>query len=176
MKQKKHGASKKGSTGWKTFICWQSMIWRCENKNRSDYKNYGGRGISVCERWRNDFSAFLSDMGDKPDGMSIDRIDVNGNYEPTNCRWATGREQSRNRRSNRFLTANGETLTLVEWADRLGVDDATIANRIKAGWSVDRAVTVPKNSTRVPGYKTPNEFGVLPSGSKVKAYTLAKGC
>lgn len=89
---------KHGRTRTPTYNCWANMKARCENKNRSDFKNYGGRGICVCESW-SEFANFLADMGEKPGGLSIDRIDNNGNYEPGNCRWATASQQRRNQRA-----------------------------------------------------------------------------
>lgn len=93
---------KHGHTSWqgpksKTYMCWRGMIARCTNPKMQNWKWYGGRGITVCDRWRHSFKNFLADMGEKPPGLSIDRIDVNGNYEPSNCRWATSSEQFRNR-------------------------------------------------------------------------------
>ena len=137
-----HGMSKRGDAGYGTFICWQSMHWRCTNEKRKDFAIYGGRGISICDRWMS-FENFLSDMGMRPEGMSLDRKNTNGNYEPSNCRWATPVEQARNRRSNRIIDANGESLPLCEWAERLGVDDGVISARIKDGWNPDIAVTEP---------------------------------
>jgi hypothetical protein len=107
----KHGHSK----GSPEFMSWTSMRSRCNTPTNKAYANYGGRGITVCERW-NDFKAFLSDMGPRPHGASLDRFpDNDGNYEPTNCRWATPAEQARNRRSTINLTLNGETKCLLDW-------------------------------------------------------------
>ncbi|MGY8988455.1 MAG: hypothetical protein ACKVG7_07840, partial [Flavobacteriales bacterium] len=109
------------------------------------YDGYGGRGISVCDRWRDSFENFLADMGERPSNEhSIDRKDNDGNYEPDNCRWATKKEQGRNRRSNRILTFNNKTQTLIEWSEELGISSAVIRQRIKAsGWSIEEALTTP---------------------------------
>lgn len=116
---------------------------RCENPEARRYCDYGGRGITVCERWA-DFENFLADMGRKPSlGHSIDRIDNDGPYSPENCRWATKTEQMRNRNSNRYLTHGGETLLMIEWAERLGCPSSVIHKRITRGWSVEKAVTTP---------------------------------
>jgi hypothetical protein len=93
----KHGHDKRGETT-KTYWCWQAMIQRCTNENREDYKNYGGRGIKVCDRWLNSFEDFLADVGESPEGLSIDRINNDGNYEPGNTRWATREQQQSNTR------------------------------------------------------------------------------
>jgi hypothetical protein len=128
---------------------WSAMIQRCENPAVEDYHRYGGRGIAVCERWRSSFVAFLQDMGQRPDiRMTIERKNVNGNYEPDNCIWATRKQQNRNRRSNRVLEWNGEALCVAEWAERLGIPAAAIINRLNDGWNVERALTAPLKKDR----------------------------
>lgn len=127
---------------------WRGMHARCRDANQ---KNYGGRGIRVCERWtgKNGFAAFLADMGRRPTPEhEIDRIDNDGNYEPGNCRWATPYVQSRNRRTNKFVTFDGLTLCLKDHAKRAGLAYTVVAARLKAGWSVDRALTAPVNKTK----------------------------
>ena len=126
------------------YGAWLAMKARCARVRLRDYPNYGGRGITVCERWRHDFAAFLADMGPRPTpDHSVDRRDNDGNYEPGNCRWATRVEQGRNKRSNRILTVSGEARTATEWAQRFGVDVRTILRRISLGWHDDAAVRTP---------------------------------
>ena len=133
-----------GLSGRPEFRTWTGMITRCTNPREKSWPDYGGRGIKVCDRWLNDFAAFYADMGPKPSpGHSIERDDTDGDYEPNNCRWATKVEQMRNTRRNRHLTLNGETKTLTEWASIVGIDRRTIAFRLKAGWSDERALTEP---------------------------------
>lgn len=116
------------------YNAWINMIQRCEDKSLRAYHRYGGRGISVCPEWRHSFATFLQDMGRRPTSShSLDRIDVNGNYEPGNCRWATWKEQQRNRSNNVRVTIGGVSLTLPEWEERTGIAQATIRQRIKAG-------------------------------------------
>lgn len=134
-----------------TYRSWKAMRERCCVPASKDYQFYGARGVRVHERWVDDFLSFLSDMGERPDGMTLDRIDVNGSYEPGNCRWATPEQQSANRRNTLFLTANGETAALSEWARRLGVEPSTLRNRKKAGWSDEKAALTPaRKRTRKP--------------------------
>ncbi len=124
------------------------MIKRCGNPNTKQYADYGGRGITVCERWKTSFENFLADMGVKPSPThSIDRFPNNdGNYEPGNCRWATRAEQCLNRRNNRLISHNNETLPLTVWSDRMGIKREVIADRLNRGWSVFDALTTPLNT------------------------------
>ena len=126
------------------YLAWNSMRHRCHNPRRKDFANYGGRGIVVCEKWREDFSAFLKDVGKRPSRKhTLDRIRNDKNYEPGNVRWATRKDQARNRRSNRLLSYNGERLTITEWAERAGVSRETFHFRLERGWSMAKAVTTP---------------------------------
>ncbi len=138
----KHGALKNGGRSG-TWTTWNGMIQRCYNPRHKEFHNYGARGISICERWRYDFAAFLADMGEKPPDKTIDRIDNNGNYEPGNCRWATDREQTRNKRVNVFYTHDGASLVIADWAVRLGVKKVTIRTRMRRGWTFEQAILTP---------------------------------
>lgn len=133
-----HGLSKT-----KPYRVWKSMIERCENPNSNVYKDYGGRGITVCPAWRNAYAEFLKDMGARPSAKhSIDRKDNNGNYEPGNCHWGTQVEQGRNRRTNHNLTFRGATKPMSEWAESIGINYSTLRNRINVyGWSIEDALT-----------------------------------
>lgn len=138
-----HGMS--GSAEYKTWICMKD---RCTRPNNKDYRDYGGRGITVCERWIHSFENFLADMGNKPSKHhSIDRIDNDKGYEPGNCRWATQREQHNNRRSNVILEFNGIRNTVVGWTRALGFGEWTIYTRLKRGWPVDKTLTTPVASS-----------------------------
>lgn len=128
-----HGHSRRGKVT-PTYKSWAKMIERCCNAASNDYPDYGGRGISVHESWRSSFQAFLSDMGECPAGMSIDRIDTNGNYEPGNCRWTTALIQGNNKRNNVMIAHNGVTKTVTQWARITGLNAATIRWRHKHGW------------------------------------------
>ena len=121
----------------RTYQCWSDMKQRCYNKNTLNYKNYGARGIVVCESWRNSFENFIRDMGEKPDNKTLDRVDSNGNYEPSNCRWASVPEQVRNRRCCVYLEHDGKRLTVEEWGRELGRHPTTIRSRVKAGWKLE---------------------------------------
>ena len=135
-------------TGTKTFKSWESMKQRCLNKNSPDYHRYGGRGVSVCDRWVNSFDNFLSDMGLRPDGKTLDRLDVNGNYTPENCRWATQEEQNQNKRKTLKITAFGETKTVHEWAAQYNLAARVIIERIKVGWDAEKALLTPNRKRK----------------------------
>jgi hypothetical protein len=139
----KHGFSPRNAPKSPEYHSWLCMIQRCTNPKQRSYQNYGGRGIKVCERWGK-FENFLADMGLRPTPEhSIERKDVNGNYEPNNCRWATKKEQARNARSNRLLTIGGRTQCLNAWAEELGKERSVIKQRLKLGWSEVDAVFTP---------------------------------
>ncbi len=132
-----------GMTKTATYAIWDTMIQRCYNSSSKDFHNYGGRGIQVCDAWKS-FEQFFTDMGDRPTGKSLDRVNNDSNYTPENCRWATLMEQSRNKRTNKLLTHQGETHCISEWAEKLGMKPVTLQTRIhKYGWSVERALTQP---------------------------------
>lgn len=120
--------------------CWSSMKNRCENPNNHAFKDYGARGITVCSAWQS-FELFYADMGPCPDGMSLDRIYNDGPYSKENCRWVSMVEQSNNRRSSKVLKAGGKSLTLVQWSRETNIPESTITNRLKRGWSLERALT-----------------------------------
>ena len=130
-----HGCSQSS-----TYGSWAAMKCRCTNANHVAYKHYGGRGISVCPRWLDSFENFLADLGERPVGFTLDRINPDGNYEPGNCRWVVPEIQGNNRRSNHLLTCDGVSLTLSEWSDVTGIKSTTLRERIRRGWSVERAL------------------------------------
>lgn len=123
------------------YASWSGMIQRCENPNVAQYADYGGRGITVCSRWRYAFAAFLQDMGPKPfKGATIERKDNNGNYELANCMWADKITQCNNKRNNRVIEHDGQSHTLQEWSRITGIDRNTIATRLNYGWDVATAL------------------------------------
>lgn len=128
---------------------YRGMIYRCYNQRSRNFRNYGGRGIVVCDRWRESLLNFISDMGPRPSpNHSVDRIDVNGNYEPSNCRWATPSQQMNNTRVNVRLTFNGEVLNISQAANKYGLTKDTLFKRLKYGWSYDNAVNIPLGGKR----------------------------
>lgn len=133
------------------YRAWSDMLTRVRNPRFKDWKLYGGRGITVCNRWLA-FSNFFADMGEKPTPKhSLDRKDSDGNYEPGNCRWATAKEQARNwKHRNRRIEFRGENLLLLEWAERIGISRESLRDRINSGWSIEKALLTPPPSRRFP--------------------------
>jgi hypothetical protein len=140
MGKYKHGHStRKGQSG--AYSSWVEMKRRCYYKRGLHFKNYGGRGIAVCERWRFSFEYFLADMGQRPEGHEIDRVNNDGNYEPGNCRWVTREVNQLNKRSHHYITAFGKTQRLTEWARENGISYLKIYKRLQLGWPPEKAVS-----------------------------------
>lgn len=133
------------------YNTWRNMIERCTNPSYKLYVNYGGRGISVCERWLDSFENFITDMGKKPTpDYSIERINNNGNYEPSNCKWESKVNQARNKRSNVFLTHKGETLCMAAWAQRACISTQLFWHRINTcKWSIEKAIDTPVRKSKI---------------------------
>lgn len=126
-----------------TYAIWSSMRGRCYNPNNPEYPRYGARGIVVCDRWHY-YENFVADMGLRPVGLSIERKNNDGNYEPNNCTWVTAKEQARNRRSNKFVTYRGETRILIEWCELLNLPFERMQDRLtRAGWTPEKAFETP---------------------------------
>jgi len=132
-----------GMSGTPTYKTWDSMKRRCLNPKDKDFANYGGRGIMVCQRWITSFACFFEDMGVKPKNMTLDRIDNSRGYSKDNCRWADCKTQGRNKRTNNLQTYNGETLPIIEWAERFNMSDELLRDRLRNGWTMERALFEP---------------------------------
>jgi len=139
-----HGMSRKRKQH-PIYWTWRAMLQRCEKPNSKQYKDYGGRGIAVCDEWH-DAQVFIgwALASGWQKGLTLDRIDNDGNYEPSNCHWVTRKENNRNKRSNRLITFNGKTQCLADWAEEVGMDFATLWHRLyRFHWSIERALTEP---------------------------------
>lgn len=134
-----HGHAARRTMGLE-YRVWIEMKQRCYNPKANRYYTHGARGIRVCKRWLHSFENFLADMGPKPRGLSLERRNNSGHYEPGNCYWATRKQQGRNKRNNRMLTAHGKSLCASEWAELTGVPSSTIRARLKRGWSAEEAI------------------------------------
>lgn len=145
---KKHGLCSRKEPRHPLFKTWCEMRYRCENPSKWQYKHYGARGIKVCERWQ-DFAAFVKDMGERPTRATLDRIDPDGDYEPSNCRWATKTQQANNTRANRVLIIDGQQQTMSEWSRVYGVPVGTIWERLNSGWLAADAVQRPVRKHKV---------------------------
>ena len=124
-----------------TRQCYHDMKQRCLNQRHQQYKNYGARGITICARWLECFNNFLEDMGEKPIGLTLDRIDNEKGYSPDNCRWATPREQRLNQRSCTILSYQGLSMTVTEWAAKLGLNPVTVFSRLSRGCTTEEALS-----------------------------------
>ena len=144
----KKAITKHGMTKTRTFKSWDSMKQRCLNPKAPDYEKYGGRGITICDRWLENFNNFLSDMGIRPENLTIDRIDVNGNYEPSNCRWATRSLQQRNKTNSFMIEWNGIVKCAADWSEMVGISSKIICERINAGWSSEDTFTKPNRKSK----------------------------
>ena len=131
-----------GMSNTPTYKSWKSMMDRCYLKTHESFPSYGGVGVRVVRRWHT-FAGFFADMGIRPKGKTLDRIRNDAGYGPRNCRWATRREQANNRRCNVILTYKGKSGTIAQWARGVGLNPDTLGQRIKRGWSVERALTTP---------------------------------
>lgn len=138
----KHGKARRGTTD-PTYRSWAAMRQRCNNKNCTEYKNYGGRGIKICKRW-NDFSLFLLDLGERQVGFQLGRINNKLGYSPTNCRWETPKQNSRNTRKNKRYTYLGESKSIAEWAEGFGINRKTATIRLSRGWTFDETFVMQK--------------------------------
>ena len=139
----KHGQSRRNKHT-QLYRRWITIKQRCYDKSHMSYKNYGGRGVRMCEKWRDDFEAFAAYIGDPPEkGATIDRLDVDKNYEPGNIKWATRKEQANNRRNNNVLSFNGIEMTVTQWAEELNILPVTLFSRIRLDWDVERILTTP---------------------------------
>lgn len=131
-----------GMTDSSEYKTWCGIKRRCLNENDKRYPEYGGRGIKICDSWSNSFQSFFHDMGEKPEGYSIERIDVNGNYEKSNCKWIKLSSQASNKRTNVKITHKNETKNLSDWSLETGIKAETISARIKRGWSIEKSLSI----------------------------------
>ena len=132
-----------GYVGTLTYKRWRAMISRCQYRNDSAYPHYGAKGVTVCDEWQT-YEGFLADMGECPDGMTLDRIDNSKGYSKENCRWASMKQQENNRTNNRILNAFGMAMTLAEWAEKMQINRGTLLSRIdRNNWPIEKALTEP---------------------------------
>lgn len=166
----KHGLSYRPE-----YRAWQTMRHRCTCESSPAWESYGGRGITICDRWLNDPAAFLADMGARPSpNHEIDRIDNDGGYSQENCRWVLRKINDRNRRSNRTLTHDGRKATIAEWAERTGLSHTLIIHRIDAGWTTHRTLTTPARNKAAKGDAKHNQRQPCADCGKPVALTSAR--
>lgn len=146
IRRYRHGHKPAGGAS-PEYIVWNGMRARCNNPRNPNYARYGARGITVCERWQSDFMNFLADMGRRPaPWYTLERRDNDGDYTPDNCVWATKQDQANNRRSSRIIAYGGVMRTAAEWARARGISNSTLHARLKAGWTIGRALNEPLNA------------------------------
>jgi len=133
---------KHGMYSTRTYKSWQSMKQRCDNPKDPSYPLYGGRGITYCYQWKS-FETFYDEMGERPVGCSLDRIHNDGGYYKENCRWATSKQQTRNRRDTNKILFRGKKQCFLDWSRELGIARSTLYNRLKRGWSIEKAFSTP---------------------------------
>ncbi len=134
---------KHGRCGTPEYNSWMMARRRCDSPKATSFANYGGRGITMCDRWRNSFESFYADMGPRPSKYTLERIDNDKGYSPDNCRWATRSDQLRNTRRTRKITFNGVTQSVADWATDLGIDRRTLYNRLNVGWPIHDVLSTP---------------------------------
>jgi hypothetical protein len=148
------------------YRIWQAMKARCYNRNHKHFCRYGGRGIEICKKWLDSFVAFYVDMGNRPDGCCIDRIDNDGSYSPENCRWATHKQSANNRSNTKKITFDGKTLLVTEWAKQIGCKPGLIFTRLHRGLPLEEVFRPPYT------YKTPDSTGVRGVYAKGKRFVV----
>lgn len=166
---RKHGQSKTLEYG-----VWAAIKRRCYNPNVVHYDRYGGRGIRMCDAWRNSFEAFMRDMGPRPPGGTIDRIDNDGHYEPGNCRWVPQKQQVRNMSANRLITVRGETVSLAEWCERVGVSYSRTIQRLNAGRTPEEALFGPDKQKMLIHGRDPKELAAISGTDIATVYRRAR--
>lgn len=147
MSSKKRNTSckKHGKCNTRLYVIWHSMRGRCHYPSTNQYKNYGGRGIKVCNEWETNFMNFYNWAINNgyEDNLTLDRIDVDGNYEPDNCQWVDMKTQNNKRRSNKYIEYNGEIKTQIQWCEKFNINPTTFLDRLKRGWTIEQALTIP---------------------------------
>lgn len=170
-----HARFKHGRSNSTEYAIWRGMIRRCHDTTNSAYRFYGARGVTVCDAWRSDFVEFFRDMGARPSqDHSIDRIDTTGPYAPENCRWATREQQANNTRSNARLTFNGETLTVSQWARKIGVCVATLSHRIMRGWPLEKDLSFKADMAPLPRRPRKTPVALCHCGRRAVARALCQ--
>lgn len=163
----KVGSSSHGDSQVRLFKIWEGMHERCRREKHPHYKDYGGRGIAVCNEW-NEYVSFKKWAFENgyTDNLTIDRIDPNGNYCPENCKWATMQEQQNNKRNNHYISLNSETHTISEWSEMLGINKTTLKERLAHGWSDEATIMTPVRK-RTRGYRVSRDFVIQKDGERI---------